>query len=121
MKLTREPAAWGAIVIALVTLAATWPNDVVDGEKLPLIVAVVDGLVAAWVAWKVRPVAPSVIIAVTTPVAALLAGYGVDLPPSLIGTVNVILVPALLGLLARSQQTPVANPANTVPREGFVR
>jgi hypothetical protein len=121
MKLTKEPAAYGAMVIALVTLVATWPNAVVDAGHLPLVIAVVDGGVAAVVAWRVRPVAPSVVIAVTTPVAALLAGYGIDLPPSLIGTVNVILVPALLGLVARAQQSPVASLVPISPKEGFVR
>jgi hypothetical protein len=121
MRFSREPAAWGAIVIAVASVLATWPNDVVSGEQVPLIVAVVNGVVAAAVAWRVRPVAPSVIIAVTTPLAALLAGYGVDLPPTLIGTVNAIVVPALLGLIARDQQTPVGDMVPTAPDRGPVR
>lgn len=108
MRLSREPAAWGALVIAVASVLATWPNDIVSADQVPLIVALVNGIVAAVVAWRVRPVAPSVIIAVTTPLAALLAGYGVDLPPTLVGTINAIVVPALLGLVARQQQTPVA-------------
>lgn len=105
----REPAAIGAAIIAIVSVFATWPNAVVDGGNLPLIIAIIDGVVALAVAWAVRPVAPALIIAITTPLAALLAGYGVDFPPALIGTVNVLLVPALLGLVARAQQTPKAS------------
>ncbi len=110
MTLNREPAAIGAVIIAVVSVFATWPNVVVSGENLPTVIALVDGVVALAVAWAVRPVAPSLIVAIITPLAVLLAGYGVDLPPALIGTVNTLLVPALLGLLARSQQTPKAAP-----------
>ncbi len=111
MRLSKEPAVYGAIVIAVVSVLATWPNVVVDGGNLPLIVAIVDGVVALAVAWAVRPMAPSLFIAITTPLAALLAGYGVDFPPALVGTVNTLLVPALLALAARSQQTPVKAPS----------
>jgi hypothetical protein len=121
MTFNREPAAIGAVVIAVVSVFATWPNTVVDGDNLPLIIAIIDGVVALAVAWAVRPIAPSLIIAITTPLAALLAGYGVDLPPALIGVVNTLLVPALLGLVARQQQTPKASPATTPGVGGTIR
>ncbi len=121
MKLSREPAAIGAVVIAVVSVFATWRNGVVSEANLPLVIAVVDGVVALAVAWAVRPVAPSLIIGIITPLAALLAGWGVDLPPTLIGTVNVLLVPALLGLVARAQQTPRTDTAPITTREGLVR
>lgn len=121
MKLTREPAAWGALAIALVSLLATWPNPVVSGDQVPLIVAVVDGVVLLVVAVKTRPIAPAVIVGVITPIGALLAGYGIDLPPALIGTLNTIVVPAILGLLVRASVTPTADPAPTTPGDGPVR
>jgi hypothetical protein len=108
MKFSREPAVWGALLIAAVSVFATWQgNPLVNGDQLPLVVAVVNAVVSAVVAWRVRPVEPAVLVGLVTAAGALLAGYGVDLPPALIGTVNALLVPALLGLVTRAQQTPV--------------
>lgn len=121
MNVSREPAAIGAAVIAVISVLATWPNALVSGDQLPLVIAVVDGLVALFVAWSVRPMAPALLIGITSPLAALLAGYGVDLPPALIGTVNVLLIPALLGLVARAQQTPKASPTTSPGVGGTVR
>lgn len=121
MRLSREPAAIGALVIAIVSVVATWRNGLVHADNLPLVIALVDGIVALAVAWAVRPIMPSLLIGITTPLAALLAGYGVDLPPELIGAVNTLLLPALLGLLARSQQTPAHDKAATAPATGPVR
>jgi hypothetical protein len=121
MILNREPAAIGAVIIAVVSVLATWPNVLVSGENLPTVIALVDGVVALAVAWAVRPMMPSLLIAITTPLVALLAGYGVDFPPALIGTVNALLIPALLGLVARAQQTPKASPVPTTPKDGLIR
>lgn len=121
MNLNREPAAIGAAIIAVVSVLATWPNVIVNDGNLPLVIAITDGVIALVVAWAVRPIAPALIIAITTPLAALLAGYGVDFPPALIGTVNTLLVPALLGLVARAQQTPKTSPTTSPGVGGTIR
>lgn len=123
MRFVREPAAWAALAVALVSALATWKgNPLVTDEQLPLVVAVVDALAAAVVAARVRPIAPSVVTGVISAVGALLAGYGVTIiPHDFIGVVNAVLVPAVLGLIARDQQTPKVDPAATAPERGPVR
>lgn len=108
MKWSREPAAWAVIVVAIVSAIATWDgNPFVSESQLPIVIAVVNAVAAFVVAIRVRPIAPAVIVAVVSPLAALLAGYGVHVDPDLIGVVNTMLVPAVLGLIARPQQTPI--------------
>lgn len=117
----REPAAWAAMLIAILTAGATIPNPLISEPQLPLWVAAVDAVLALVVAWRVKPIMPAAVTAVISAVAVLAAGYHAPINHQLIAAVNAFVVPAVLGLLARSQQTPKANPANTVPRDGYVR
>lgn len=121
MRVAREPAAWAAIFIAVLTAGATIPNPLISEAQLPLWVAGVDAVLAALVAWKVKPIAPATVTAVISAVAVLAAGYHAPVNHQLIAAVNAFVVPAVLGLIARSQQTPTASPVPTTPKDGFIR
>jgi hypothetical protein len=90
-----------------------------SAEHYGLAVAVIDALVGIIVAWRVRPIAPTIFTYFITAAGALAAGYGVPIPDQLVPAVNVLVV-ALIFALTRQQQTPVADPVPTA-EDGTVR
>jgi hypothetical protein len=110
---SREPAAWVAVVVAALSIVAVfnWPG--LTQEHIPLWTAVLDGVAAIVVAWRVRPMAPSLFTYLITGAAALATGYGVPVPDQLVPALNMFAV-ALIFAMTRSQQTPVADSKPTV-------
>jgi len=122
MKFTREPAAYGAAIAAVLSALAVFGLPFLTDQHVTLWVAVVDGAVAVLVAWRVRPIAPSLVTYLITAGAALTAGYGLAIPDRYVAGANALVV-ALLFALTRVQQTPVVDPVPTAvkPEHGTVR
>jgi hypothetical protein len=110
MNFRREPAAIAALIIAVLTAAATIPNPLISNYHVPLWVALVDAVLAFIVAARVRPIAPAVVTGVISAIAVLAVGYKAPVPHELIAALNAFVVPAVLGLITRAQQTPKATP-----------
>lgn len=107
----REPAlviqGIGAVLAALVVFGLPGVNDT--------LVAAVTGVLtagaAAWTAWHVQPVAPSVFGALVSAVVALLSVLHVyDVTQQQAGAIQ-LAVAALVAILTRPQQEPVTSPA----------
>lgn len=116
MKFSREPAAWGAAVVAIISALAAFDFPVLTGEHEPLLIAVVNAVVGLAVALSVRPFAPSAITYLITALAALAAGYGLQVPENWVSGANTLVV-ALVFAMTRVQQTPKAAP---MPRDHTV-
>lgn len=101
----REPALVLSVVSATLSLLATFRLDGLNDEQAALIVALISAVFAAISAAVTRPVAPSAFTGVVTAGAALLAGYGMDVPPETIGAINAALL-SMLALLTRGQVSP---------------
>lgn len=109
MKWSREPAAYGAAVVALVSALAAFDFPLFNGSHEPLVIAVVDGVVGLVVALSVRPFAPSAVTYLITALGALAMAYGVNVSHDLVSGINGVVI-ALVFALTRVQQTPKASP-----------
>ena len=109
MKWSREPAAWGAAIVALVSALAAFDFPLFNGAHEPFVIAVVDAVVGLVVAFSVRPFAPSAVTYLITAVAALAAAYGVNVPADYVSGLNGMVI-AFVFALTRVQQTPKATP-----------
>lgn len=110
---SREPAAWGAVVVAALSIVVTFGWVGFTEQHMPLWVAAIDAVVGLIVAWRVRPWAPSMFTYLITAAAALAIGYGVNIPDTTVAGFNT-LAAALIFALTRPQQTPVSDPLPTV-------
>lgn len=111
-KLTREPAAWGAVVVATVSLLVVFDFPILQGNHAEAVVALTDAVVGFWIAAKVWPPAPSAITYLITAAGVVAAAYGLRVGGDLIATLNVT-VPAFIFAVTRLQQSPKANPGGT--------
>lgn len=121
MKFTREPAAWLGFLGAVLTVLVTFNLKGLSSEQAALISAALAAIVGAVQAALVRPIAPAAFTAAVAALAALVAGYGLELPPELVGAVQAAVVAFLSLGTVRSQVTPKADQAPTTPDRGTVR
>ena len=107
----REPTQILQAVSALLTVIITFgvPEDVLNANTQTLIIAFIGAGFGLWNAYLVRPWTPGAFIAFATAGAALLAGYGLNIPQDLVGSI-VAAIPILLALQTRAQVTPKVDP-----------
>jgi hypothetical protein len=105
----REPTLVLQSLSALlaVFVAVGLPN--LSAEQAALIIAALTAVLGVVNALLVRPVAPAAFIGLVGAVAALLAGYGLDVSQAVVGAISAAVV-SVLALLTRVQVTPVADP-----------
>ena len=111
-KLSREPAAWGAVLVTTVSLLVVFDFPYLQGYHAEAVIALVDALVGFWIASRVWPPAPSAITYLITAAGVVAAAYGLRVGGDLIATLNVT-VPAFLFAITRLQQSPKAAPSGT--------
>lgn len=112
MRLSREPAAWGAVVAALVSLLAVFDFPLLQGDQAAAIIGLTDAVVGLAVAAMVRPFAPSAVTYVVTGAAAVAGTYGLHLHEDKVALANTAIV-ALIFALTRVQQSPKKDPGGT--------
>lgn len=112
MKFSREPAAYGALVAALVSVAAVFDFPLLQGDQSTAIIAVVDALVGLWVATSVRPFAPSSVTYLIQAGAVLCGTYGLHFHEDKVAAFNAAIV-GLIFALTRMQQQPKKDPGGT--------
>ncbi len=105
-KAPSEPALIIAVISAALGLAATLGIHGLSSGKVALIVAAINAIAAIITAWRTRPIAPSLFTGAANAVIALAAAYGLHLPQSTIGALNVLVI-AVLALMTRGQVSPV--------------
>jgi intracellular septation protein A len=112
LRLSREPAAWGALVAAAVSMAAVFDFPLLQGDQAAAIIAAVDAIVGLWVASMVRPFAPSSVTYVITALVVVAGTYGLHFHEDKVAAFNTAIV-GLIFALTRMQQSPKANPGGT--------
>lgn len=112
MRLTREPAAYGALVAASVSMAVVFDFPLFQGEHAAAVVAVTDAVVGLVVAMRVRPFAPTSVTYVITAAAVLAGTYGLHFHEDKVAAFNAALV-ALIFALTRMQQSPKVDAGGT--------
>jgi hypothetical protein len=120
MKLSREPAAWAAVVATLLSLIATLDVPLLTEQHTGAWVAVIDAGVAIFVAYRVRPWEPALISGFIAAGGHLVAAYSIDVSGKTLAALNVFVL-ALMFLLTRGQQTPKADPVATAPAVGVIK
>lgn len=78
-------------------------------EQAALIVAAISAVFGVVNAIMVRPFAPAAFTGLVGALAALAVGFGLNVSPEVVGTVNGLVL-AVLGFLTRVQVTPTSDP-----------
>jgi intracellular septation protein A len=112
LRLTREPAAWGALFAAAISIAAVFDFPYLQGEQSTAIIAVVDALVGLWVAASVRPFAPSSVTYLITAAVVASGTYGLHFHEDKVAAFNAAVVMFIFAL-TRMQQSPKKDPGGT--------
>lgn len=112
MRWSREPAAYAAVVAALVSIGVVFDMPLLNGEHGAAIVGVVDAVAGLVVAARVRPFAPSSVTYVITGASVLAMTYGAHIDTEKVSAVNAGVV-ALIFALTRLQQSPRVDPGGT--------
>lgn len=101
----REPALVVGFVGAVLSVLVGLNLEHLSSEQAGLIVAALGALVGGITAIFTRPVAPGAFLALVTAGAALAAGYGLELSPTMIGAINGLVI-ATLNFITRGQVSP---------------
>lgn len=100
----EEPAAVMGVIQAALFTGVGLGAIPMDGSQATLAIAAVAASGGLVQAVMTRPFVPAALTGFTGAVVALLAGYGIDLDPEVVGSVNTLLV-AISTLLLRAQVT----------------
>ena len=103
--LRREPALWLASLQAALAALVGFKFDWLTAEQAALWLAGANVIIGAVLAWRTRPIAPSVYTTALSVVLTLLAAYGLDVNQEMVGTINLAVV-AIVTFLARGQISP---------------
>jgi hypothetical protein len=102
----REPAQYALLVSAILAVVVATKATSLTADQATLIVAALMAIGAVVAAVFTRPLAPAAFLAVSAPVAALIAGFGYNVAPDLLAGINGLIM-VLVGLLIRMQVSPV--------------
>lgn len=120
----REPTLILQSISALLAVVVTFGLPGLSATQAALIVAALSAAVGVVNAVLVRPIAPAAFTGLVAALAALVAGYGLDVAQQTVGAVQVAVV-AVLALITRNQVSPVADPQPTAREQdrelGFAR
>jgi hypothetical protein len=112
MRWSREPAAWGALVVTAVSMAVVFDFPLLQEEHAAAVVALVNAVVGLVVAFRVKPFAPSAVTYVIAAAAVLAGTYGLHIHEDKVAAFNAALV-GLIFAVTRLQQSPTASPGGT--------
>lgn len=106
----REPAVIIGAVASLLAVLVAFGADFVTVEQAAAIEAFLAAAASAWIAVKVRPVAPTLLTGVITTGATLVAAYGFELSQEQVGSLTAASVALMTLLVVRPQSTPRSDP-----------
>jgi hypothetical protein len=107
--LRRDPTAYVTLVEAALVLAVSWGWFGLTHDRLPLIMAVVSGVLGVMVAIYTKRTGFAVAIGLVKSVVALLAGYGLVLTDTQTAAIIGLSV-VVLGFFGWSQNSPADEP-----------
>jgi hypothetical protein len=103
--LRREPALWLATLQALLAALVGFKFDWLSAEQAALWVSLINVAIGAVMAWRTRPIAPSLYTTAFSVGVTLLAAYGLDVTQEMVGFINMAIV-SVVTFLARGQISP---------------
>lgn len=110
----REPALWIGTLAAVLSFGTAIGFPGLTEYQVAALVAGVNAVAAAVMAWQVRPVAPAIYTNVIAAAAAVGTAYGFNVPSETIGAVNLVVL-SVLTLLTRGQVSPTGAPQAVAP------
>jgi len=108
--LGREPAVLIGGLVSVAAVLVAFGADFLTAKQAGAVEAFLTALAAAWIAFKVRPVAPTVLVGVISTGATLAAAYGFELSQAQVGSIAAASVALLTVLVIRPQSTPKSDP-----------
>lgn len=110
----REPATISGAIAAMLSLLLAWDETSswldLTNERVGLIMAAVNAVLAVVVALYTRDVQLSVVLGVANSVLALAAGYGLDWTVDQTSAI-IAAVTVLFGIINRDRNSPAAKPS----------
>lgn len=108
--LGREPAVLITAATSLLALFVAFGLDGLSAKQAGAIEALLAAAATAWIASKVRPVAPTIFVGLITTGATLAAAYGYELTQTQVGSITAASIALMTALVIRPQSTPKADP-----------
>lgn len=108
--LGREPAVLINSVVALLALFVAFGADFLTVKQAGAVEAFLAAAATAWLAFKVRPIAPTIFTGVITTGATLAAAYGFELTQEQVGSLTAASLALMTALVVRPQSTPANDP-----------
>jgi hypothetical protein len=102
-----EPALWFGLLAPLFDVAVALKFPGVTADTKVAIIAAINAVAGAAIAWRTRPLAPGAFTAALSAVVALFAGYGYEISPNLVAAISGMIL-AVVALITRHQVEPVA-------------
>lgn len=109
IRTVGEPAGIIGILTGLVATLVALKVPGMDDTLGPLWTALIVAVGGLVIAWRTRPIAPAVITLVVSSAVALISGYGLDLSPTLVGSLSGLVLSVLSLVAVRPQVAPVGN------------
>jgi hypothetical protein len=110
--LRREPALWLATLQAVLAAIVGFKFDWLSAEQAALWVSFMNVVLGAVMAWRTRPVAPSLFTTALSVAVTLMSAYGLHVSQEMVGAVNMLIF-ALVALLTRAQVSPEEDASRT--------
>ncbi|MFY1595503.1 hypothetical protein [Micromonospora sp. WMMD737] len=108
--LGREPATIIGAAATLLALFVAFGADFLNAKQAGAVEAVLAAAAATWVAFKVRPIAPTVFVGLISTSATLAAAFGFELNQEQVGSITAASVALMTLLVIRPQSTPKSDP-----------
>lgn len=106
----REPAVLVMAATSLLAMFVAFGADFLTAKQAGAVEAVLAAAATAWVASKVRPVAPTLFAGLIATGATLSGAYGFELNQEQVGSITAASVALMTLLVIRPQSTPKADP-----------
>lgn len=104
----REPALVVGLIGAALSVLVAMNIEGLSSEQAALIVAALGALTGVVTAILTRPWAPGAFTALVAALAALATGYGLEVDPAVVGSINGLVL-AFLALVTRGEVSPTGS------------
>ncbi|MCX5066678.1 hypothetical protein OOJ91_12390 [Micromonospora lupini] len=106
----REPAVLIMAAASVLALFVAFGADFLTAKQAGAAEAVLAAAASTWLAFKVRPLAPTLFVGLITTCATLAAAYGFELNQEQVGSITAASIALMTALVIRPQSTPTADP-----------
>lgn len=106
----REPAVLIMAAASVLALLVAFGADFLTAKQAGAVELFLGAAATAWLAFKVRPLTPTLFVGLITTGSTLAAAYGFELNQEQVGSITAASIALMTALVIRPQSTPKADP-----------